>query len=267
MLGKDRRILPQTGKGERIGPLTLGLVVGLLVLASSMACTLEIGTGRAVDAQAKSEVEPEGIASPSSTHTPTAAPAALIEEAPAVSPEETAVPALSPTPSPTATATKPPTATPTPIIPARVPPDRIRAAAIDMDVPVTPVGWSEVERDGGVETVWAVPDDVAGWHQNSAMPGNGGNVVLSGHHNMGSEVFRHVVDLAPGDELVVHADGRDYYYVVSDRFVVPDRDVPMEQRLQNAQWIAPTAVERLTLVTCWPYEDNSHRVIVLADLR
>jgi sortase A len=35
-------------------------------------------------------------------------------------------------------------------------------------------------------------------------------------------------------------------------------------RLQNAQWIQPTTDERLTLVTCWPYNDNSHRLIIVA---
>jgi len=35
-------------------------------------------------------------------------------------------------------------------------------------------------------------------------------------------------------------------------------------RRQNARWIAPTTDERLTLVTCWPYTGNSHRLIIVA---
>jgi sortase (surface protein transpeptidase) len=53
--------------------------------------------------------------------------------------------------------------------------------------------------------------------------------------------------------------------VVIDRFILPERGVSDEQRRQNAQWIMPTNVERLTLVTCWPYTGNSHRVIVVAE--
>ena len=37
------------------------------------------------------------------------------------------------------------------------------------------------------------------------------------------------------------------------------------QRLQNARWIAATADERLTLVTCWPNTTNSHRLIIVAE--
>jgi sortase A len=42
--------------------------------------------------------------------------------------------------------------------------------------------------------------------------------------------------------------------------------MPLSVRRKNAQWIMPTGDERLTLVTCWPYEwpGNSHRVIVVA---
>jgi len=35
-------------------------------------------------------------------------------------------------------------------------------------------------------------------------------------------------------------------------------------RQENARWIAPTDDERLTLVTCWPYTNNTHRVVVVA---
>ena len=35
-------------------------------------------------------------------------------------------------------------------------------------------------------------------------------------------------------------------------------------RRANAQWIAPTDDERLTLVTCWPYISNTHRLIIVA---
>jgi LPXTG-site transpeptidase (sortase) family protein len=35
-------------------------------------------------------------------------------------------------------------------------------------------------------------------------------------------------------------------------------------RQANARWIGPFNDERLTLVTCWPYTNNTHRVIVVA---
>jgi LPXTG-site transpeptidase (sortase) family protein len=256
---------PQLNEYVKAKPLIVGAMAAILVLASSLACQLEIGTGRAI---AKGQVPTGGeqsqilAAVEFGGRTPVGTP--IIVSSVTTDTPQTVVAVIQLTPSPTATATKPPTATPTPVIPALTPPDRIRASAINLDVPVTPIGWTEIGQDGQTESVWVVPDDMAGWHQNSAMPGNGGNVVLSGHHNMGSEVFRYLVDLKPDDEIVIHADGRDYYYVVSDCFILPDRNVSREQRIQNAQWIKPTNEERLTLVTCWPYNDNSHRVIVIA---
>ena len=35
-------------------------------------------------------------------------------------------------------------------------------------------------------------------------------------------------------------------------------------RLANARWIQPSEDERLTLITCWPYESNTHRLIIVA---
>jgi sortase A len=51
---------------------------------------------------------------------------------------------------------------------------------------------------------------------------------------------------------------------VQDKFIVKEVGVSLAQRRQNAQWIAPTRDERLTLVTCWPPDGNTYRVIVVA---
>jgi len=96
------------------------------------------------------------------------------------------------------------------------------------------------------------------------LPGQVGNTVLSGHHNTDGEVFRYVVDLEPGDDVVLYTDSQAYTYTVESRLVVPDRDEPAEKRRENARWIANFPDERLTLVTCWPYNTNTHRVIVVA---
>jgi len=144
------------------------------------------------------------------------------------------------------------------------PPTRIVAPAINLDAKVIPVGWKQIIQDGKPVSVWEVADYAAGWHQNSALPGGGGNIVLSGHHNIKGEVFRYVVDLEPGDTITLFADGRPYTYTVESRFVVRDKGEPEEKRLENARWIGPFPDERLTLVTCWPYTNNTHRVIVIA---
>jgi hypothetical protein len=38
---------------------------------------------------------------------------------------------------------------------------------------------------------------------------------------------------------------------------------PLEVRLANARYIQPTDDERLTLATCWPYENDTYRTVVI----
>ncbi len=113
-------------------------------------------------------------------------------------------------------------------------------------------------------SIWQVADYAAGFHKGSAYPGNVGNTVLSGHHNIKGEVFRYVVDLEPGDEVDLYVADVIYRYVVESKLIIPEKGLPLERRRENAKWIGPTDDERLTLVTCWPYTSNTHRVIVVA---
>ena len=150
-------------------------------------------------------------------------------------------------------------------VPAAVsPPTRIVAPTIDLDADVVPVGWKQVLDGGKLVSVWEVAEYAAGWHENTALPGAGGNVVLSGHHNVKGEVFRYIIDLNPGDTVTLYADEQPYTYTVESRFVVRDKGMSEEKRRENARWIGAFPDERLTLVTCWPYTNNTHRVIVIA---
>ena len=163
-----------------------------------------------------------------------------------------------PVPTPIPTPTSPP--------PAEEPPTRIVAPAIELDARVVPMGWEMVDHDGTLVSEWVVPKKAAGWHLNSALPGHEENVVLSGHHNIEGKVFRYVVDLEPGDEITLYVGDTPYTYLVAEKYILKEAGMPLRVRKKNAQWIMPSGDERLTLVTCWPYEwpGNSHRVIVVA---
>lgn len=142
---------------------------------------------------------------------------------------------------------------------------RIIAPAIALDAPVVEVGWYVVERNGQKESVWEAASFAAGHHKNSAVPGQGGNIVISGHHNIEGEVFKRLVELKPGDEVILQTeDGRSFGYRVVETMILPEAGASPEQRRANAQYMAPTAEERLTLITCWPYWTNTHRVVVIA---
>ncbi len=169
-------------------------------------------------------------------------------------------------PTPSRTPLPTPVPTPTRPLPAEEPPTRIVAPAIDLDAPVVPMGWEVVEIDGQEVSEWVVPENAAGWHQNSALPGHEENIVLSGHHNIKGKVFRYVVDLEPGDEITLYVGDIPYVYLVAEKYILKESGMPLSTRKKNAQWIMPSGDERVTLVTCWPYEwpGNSHRVIVVA---
>jgi sortase A len=187
-------------------------------------------------------------------------------------PRATAQPpaALTATPLPvtsTTTPTRPPMVnSPTPkgyLTPAM--PIRLLIAAINLDTPIVPMGWSVIDKDGQHISEWDVPDwRAAGWLKTSALVGAVGNTVLEGHQDMDGRVFENLEYLKEGDELQVQTTSQTRRYIIVRRTIVPEKNQPLEVRRENARWIGPSNDERLTLVTCWPRNDNTHRLILVA---
>jgi LPXTG-site transpeptidase (sortase) family protein len=213
------------------------------------------------------------LALPSSTPVPTNPPLT-----PTISPTATLAP-VSPTitaarvtPSPAAPTVEPATASPAPTLtftpaPTATPaiPDRILINAIGLDAPVIPVGQHALKLGGQLYSQWDVPNErAAGWQQSSAPLGQIGNTVLDGHHNVYGEVFHHLVLLKPGDIVTLESHGQPYYYIVAQTMTLAEDGQPVDVRLANARWILPTDDERVTLITCWPYNANTHRLVVIA---
>jgi LPXTG-site transpeptidase (sortase) family protein len=144
-------------------------------------------------------------------------------------------------------------------------PTRIVIPAIHLDAKVVEARSRLIKYEGKYYSQWVAPDTyAAGWHTYSARLGIPGNTVLNGHHNEYGEVFRRLVDLEVGDEIIVYAGDQPFRYSVVMKQKLPELGQPAEVRLANAAWIMPTTDERLTLVTCWPYESNTHRLIIVA---
>ena len=150
---------------------------------------------------------------------------------------------------------------PTPVNLVGQNPSRIVIPAIKLDAPVETVGWHTVD---GVSQ-WDVPDTfAAGWLMTSAPLGKPGNTAITGHHNVGGEVFRNLVKLQPGDRITLYADDQPFYYEVASRRILKERGQSDEVRRANARWIQSTNDERVTLITCWPYTSNTHRLVIVA---
>ncbi len=168
----------------------------------------------------------------------------------------------------------PPASVPTP--PAKAPlvvqmtphgllPERLQLPSIKVDTPVVELGWSTSQADNGrILSEWNVADNAAGWHKNSALLGEQGNTVMSGHNNIKGAVFRKLDQLKRGDQAIVWSGQQRFVYRIAEVMIVPEKYASLQQQNENAKWIGPFSDQRLTLVSCWPRDDNTHRIIVIA---
>jgi sortase A len=124
-------------------------------------------------------------------------------------------------------------------------PTRLVISSIHVDVPVVAGDdWEQLKKG-------------AGHHIGSANPGERGNCFISGHNDVYGEIFRHLQEVKVGDEIIVYAGDQPHRYRVrATRIVEPD-DVSV---------MYPTSSPVLTLLTCYPYMIDSHRLIVIAEL-
>ena len=144
-------------------------------------------------------------------------------------------------------------------------PDRIEIPAIDLNAPVIAAEHSFTEVEGSTFGQWLAPGYfAAGWHPDSALAGEAGNTVINGHHNVDGEVFADLVGVKEGDLIRVFSRGREYEYTVTNRMILPETFMDAATRLENARWLARSEDTRLTLVTCWPQESYTHRLILVA---
>lgn len=144
-------------------------------------------------------------------------------------------------------------------------PTRLVIPAIGLDAPVIPAETLIVKVAGDSYQQWKSPDKPAGgWHESSALLGQPGNTVINGHHNIYGKVFARLVDLQPGDIIIAYGLQQAYVYQVTNKMILPEKHQALDVRMDNARWILPSEDERLTLVTCWPAESNTHRLIIVA---
>jgi sortase A len=145
------------------------------------------------------------------------------------------------------------------------PPLKIEMPRIGINAPVVPVGWEMIPGKGGQDSSrWKVAEYAAGHHDGTANPGQIGNVVISGHVDWKGEVFKNLHEAKRGDEVHVYTDDREYLYIVQDIVLVKEDGVSDAQKRENARYMDPTPDQTLTLITCFPYGIDDHRLIVIA---
>ncbi len=144
-------------------------------------------------------------------------------------------------------------------------PTRIVIPAIKLDAPVELAGSQKIRLGSQNFYQWTAPNDyAAGWHTSSAYLGEAGNTVLNGHNNIHGAVFGNLFRLKNGDAIDVYSGEQVFHYLVAQVVILEEADQPPQKRLENARWISHSDDVRLTLVTCWPNDGNTHRLYVVA---
>lgn len=137
---------------------------------------------------------------------------------------------------------------PAPIIPTQGPNQALRIV-----IPAINVDSQVVQGDG-----WEQLKKGVGQHIGSTDPGRNGNMVLSAHDDIFGEIFKHLDQLQPGDELQIYTASQIYTYVITASRLVAPTDV----NVMNA-----TSHPSATLISCYPYLVDKQRIVVFADLK
>lgn len=193
---------------------------------------------------------------------------------PAAAQPSPAAPLPSPTQAPASTPTLPAAGTQ---------PVRLVIPDLKIDTKVVPMGWETIQTADGPRSEWVIPKYEAGHHINSALLGQPGNLVISGHNNIYGQVFKPISFAWDNDRRikvddftdrsgvlngqrveVLDATGQAYTYVIEEFYRLRDTGVPLQQRIANGRFMQPTQDTRLTLITCWPPTNNTHRLVVIA---
>ncbi|HET9587667.1 MAG TPA: class D sortase [Anaerolineales bacterium] len=123
---------------------------------------------------------------------------------------------------------------------------RIQIPALEVDAPIVQGdGWEQLKK--GV-----------GQNIGSANPGQNGNVVLSAHNDVYGELFRHLDQLQPGDQVVLYTQQRQYVYIVDRTAIVEPTAVEV---------MASTGSPTVTLISCYPYLVDKERIVVFGRLQ
>lgn len=154
-----------------------------------------------------------------------------------------------------------PRAEPQPFLPSRKSVINLRGAtrvvveSVGIDSEVRSVGYTF----GNGRLQYDVPRFEAGQYVGTAEPGTSGNTVIGGHvaNRGGSAVFEHLPGVQAGDVIQVYSGDELFRYSVTEIKVVAADATAVMRQTQDAT---------LTLITCFPGQDYSQRLVVVGKL-
>jgi sortase A len=185
-----------------------------------------------------------------------------------------AAPAAVPTPPPVADAAPPPAASaPARTPPATTPPPRTPAAGAGaqtglgrgmavLHIPRFGADYAPVVVEGvSVADLKLGP----GHYPGTALPGQVGNFVVSGHRTTYGGPFGRLDELRPGDPIVVEIRNSYFTYLVTRSKVVAPNRTDVVLPVPEKFGVVPTK-SALTFTTCHPRYSAASRLVVFAEL-
>lgn len=143
--------------------------------------------------------------------------------------------------------------------------NRIIIPRIDQNIPIVRISSeSLIRRDWDAledEMQEALKDGIV-HYPGTSLPGETGNVVITGHSSYFpwdpgrfKDVFALLEDVVEGDKIVIYYDQDKYIYEVTGIEIVLPEDIEI---------LKQTPKDKLTLITCWPVGTNLKRLVVSA---
>ena len=164
------------------------------------------------------------------------------------------------TPLPTLTVTPVPTALPPPLAPIR-----LSIPVINLNISIQEIFPTEKLLTGGESRlVWELPPFAVGHYDSSGSPGGGRNIVLIGHNNTEGEVFRDLDKLQLEDDVTLFTEQSEFHYRVQKKYLIPYLGAELEGDRKLQSFAEPQSSEMITMISCWPYATNSHRIVIIA---
>ena len=111
--------------------------------------------------------------------------------------------------------------------------------------------WAGAPGDHAGESVWKFQEEFADYHEIEHCIG-----VFNG--TVAIEIALLALGVGLGDEVIVYAGDQPYRYIITTKRIVEPTEVSV-----LAQTTKPVA----TLISCFPYMVDTHRIVVVAELQ
>ncbi len=143
--------------------------------------------------------------------------------------------------------------------------DKLRALAVAFRSRLSAdqtIGELEIPKIGLDSIVVEGSDDSAlhkgpGHLEETPLPGMGGNFVVAGDRVLYGAPFLHLNDIHKGDEIFFHTPYGNFNYTVINHHITQPEDISV---------LNPDGSDEITLITCDPIWNTTHRLIVQANL-